>query len=127
MSLLSPIQALRVIQLILAAVLVVMGVYIAGPWYVPIDSTAFGIVAAQSTISVKTVGASYAVSGLVLAVGTIFKKCKVRRVGLWLTIYSFTMMMITRITVQGLIPFIWVLQLGLLMVAVTLSLAERGE
>lgn len=121
-------RTIRIIQLVIALALVTLGIYMAGPWYVvDIEATAFGILADDLPMITHGVGVVYSLSGIALIVGLLLHNRKIKRIGQWATLASYTMMFAMRLSTVGFVPFVWVFQLALMLIIAVIVLMDWGD
>lgn len=120
---------LRVIQITLGVVLLLNGIYLLSPWYVAIpDAVGFSNVVEAAPVYARFIGTamSFAAAGMIAAgftpgkakswLNTLFVGASVLGTSL------FVLLLVTRLLTIGFVPFIWTLQLGLMVTSGAIAL-----
>lgn len=119
-------ESVKLTALIVGLVLLFFGVYMIGPWYVVVDAGAFAETALATNIFFRVVAFLHAVAGAGMVYSAFCNHNYWTRSATVLGVSMFSLMVVTRLLSIGLVPTIWVLQLGLMAIAAILALtAER--
>lgn len=117
---------LLIIQIMLAVVLLVVGTYVIGPWYVGGPTTAMGVIL-ESTMVRVSVATFYLFSGVITLTGIGTHRPRWRYWGTFCITLSYTFMALLRLFTFGLTPIMWLLVLLLGLVAAVIFLWEAGR
>lgn len=120
---------LRVIQITVGVVLLLNGIYMLGPWYVTIPgSVGFSNVMVAAPIYARLIGtaATLAAVGMIAAgvtpgkashwINSLFVGASVLGTSL------LVLLLVTRLLTIGFVPFVWTLQLGLVLTCGAIAL-----
>lgn len=119
-------EILRFIQFVIGLTLFVMGVYMVGPWYVVLaESSAFGILAEMMTLYTKIVSVFQILSGLGAMYGAVRGNNVWTTVAVWGSVSMYALIVVTRLVNIGFIPFIWLFQTALMLIAGALAIRAR--
>jgi hypothetical protein len=111
------------VQGILSTVLVITGLYIAGPWYVGGPTTAVGVGLESEIVRIIT-GLFYLVSGTTNLIGIAKSSVKWRYWGTLAVFLSYVFMALLRLFTFGFTPIFWVVILGMASIASVKHLRE---
>lgn len=111
------------VQGILSTVLVITGLYIAGPWYVGGPTTAVGV-GLEGDLARIITGLFYLVSGATNLIGIAKSSVKWRYSGTLAVFLSYVFMGLLRLLTFGWTPIFWVLIFGMATIAGVKHLRE---
>ena len=121
-------ESLIIIQVIVGLVLLVMGAYMVGPWYVVVPEMApFSMVIDTARWYVKGAAALQLITGAGIVYGALSNKPRVCTVFTWAGVSMYALIVATRLIMIGFVPIVWVPQLALLLICAVLSLTARGR
>lgn len=122
----TPTEAIRLIEFINGLGLLVIGIYMVGPWYVILpEAAAFGFIAETSAVSSKVLAAFYAVTGIGLMYGAWKDTRKFRLVFQWMGFSGMVVIVATRLSLIGLFPLVWTWQAISLITLGVIALSRR--
>jgi hypothetical protein len=112
--------------LIVAVTLLVVGLYVVGPWYVGGPTTSMGQFLEEDLIRAVP-AVLYIVSGGIGAAGVFLRKPRWRYSGSFLCCVSYAFLLGLRLFTFGFTPIIWVFILALGLVSAIIFLWEAGR
>lgn len=119
-------EALSAIQAIAGLSLLVLGVYIFGPWYVVIpDSASFSTVIQAASVFVQISAALQAITGAGMIYGAIRGNNIFSIITIWGGVSMYSLIVAMRLITIGPVPIVWVPQLALMLVCAVLALSVR--
>lgn len=114
------------ILFVVGAVLLVVGLYTVGPWYVGGPTTSIGAIL-ESDVIRAIPSVFYIISGVTALVGVGFGKKMWRYNGSFLCTLSYAFLLGLRLFTFGFVPIIWVFILALGLVSAIIFLWESGR
>lgn len=111
-----------VIEIILAAVLVIFAIYLGGPWYFAGPTTVIGQSIEADAVRALT-AVLYIIPG-VLTLATINRSRRVRMYGVFGLFLAYMFTTILRVLTVGFTPLMWIFTLALALVAGVCYIAE---
>lgn len=120
-------ETVKIISAIVGLVLLFFGLYMIGPWYVVVPNGAFAEASQMSTVYFRLVAGAHIIAGVGMVKAAFRRHNFFTRAATVLGMSMFSVMIATRLITIGLVPTIWVLQLGLMLIAATLALRAEGE
>lgn len=120
-------ESVKLTALIVGLVLLFFGVYMGGPWYVVAPAGAFAETAITADIYFKLVALLHTIAGAGMVYSAFRNHNYWTRSATVLGMSMFSLMVVTRLLSIGLVPTIWVLQLGLMAIAAILALTAESD
>lgn len=121
-------ESLIIIQVIVGLVLLVMGAYIVGPWYVVAPDTAsFSAIIDTAGWYVKAAAALQLITGAGIIYGALTNNPRICSICTWAGVSMYALIVAMRLIMIGFVPIVWVPQLALLLICAVLALTVRGR